>query len=551
MRRKRLVLAGLGFLTLSVGLLASPRILRAYVERTYPYVKVGRIELGWPVRFYDVKVRKDWLQADLREVRATPRREDVVQILGGTVHVTRKKGEGNKLPQEDALRRRIVAQDLQVTVEREGDRIELEGASINEKYQFEKGTATYQGHTLKLGSGSATKDFREVTLTFAEAEVELPFELPRVAPKSLLRAEHVKVNAVENEAEVEEVSYGPVKAKHIEVHRLGSTIVGKVAVVEVNHPWVSVDPVSFHEVGFSVPWPIAEADFTIGKVRIQTEPKKYRILGAAPCGDWLSALPQPLPDALKGPPENWRGQLAFEVQAKGKAKINVNFDCKYTCSAEPIKTLRSGKFTYSAYNSKGEQFERTIGRNITGWTNIQDIPDHVTKAFITLEDPGFLNHRGIIVQALQNSLTDNLRLGEFFRGGSTITQQLAKNLWLRRHKTISRKVYEALLALALESCLSKEAILELYLNVVEFGPDLYGIGPASKHYFDKEVGDLLPEEAFYLAALLPHPSRAVPPNQGGLEASRKLMKMLITSGFLPDSYLLDAQADSSEWQTND
>jgi membrane peptidoglycan carboxypeptidase len=177
----------------------------------------------------------------------------------------------------------------------------------------------------------------------------------------------------------------------------------------------------------------------------------------------------------------------------------------------------------------------------------------VVKAVITLEDPGFWRHRGIIVQALRNSLKDNLALGEFFRGGSTITQQLAKNLWLRRHKTLSRKVYEALLAMSLESCLSKDEILGLYLNVVEFGPDLYGIGPATKRYFDKDVYDLLADEAFFLARILPRPSKVVPPEQGGLENARRLMKQLVLTGHIEDVYLPDdGEEDNSEgWQTNE
>lgn len=550
MRRKKIVLVGLGLLVIPVALFSAPRLIRTYIERTYPYVKVGRVELGWPVSLYDVKIRKDGIQADLREVRATPRKSDTVHVLGGSVHIIRKKEEGQRTFRQESAGRSIIAKGLRVSIESDGTLVTLEEASIDDKYRFERGSILHHKHLITLGPGSSSKDLQEVSLVSADVEVALPIELPKVPSKSVLRVEGIKASLPKQTAEIDSISYGPVKIKHTEVHRQGSDIVGKLQEIEVHHPWVSVEPVRFHEMGFNIPWPISVADFTIGKVHIHTEPKKYRILGNASCGDWLGALPEPLPEALRGSPENWKGRLGFEVQAKGKAKIDLDFNCKYTCSAEPIKSLRAGQFKYMAYNQKGELFERTVGRNIAGWTNLIDIPSSVTKAFITLEDPGFLSHKGIIVQALQNSLTDNLKLGKFFRGGSTITQQLAKNLWLRRHKTLSRKVYETLLAIALESCLSKEDILELYLNVVEFGPDLYGIGPASKHYFSKEVGDLLPEEAFYLAALLPRPSKAVPPNQGGLDAARRLMKQLINSGFLPDAYLSE-DTSSDGWQTND
>lgn len=544
MRRKTL---GLFILTV-LGLflyLALPGLIRAYVERSYP-VKVDRVVLGWPVRFYDVRIVRDGLDAHLAEVQVSPLRSDPIIVVGGTVRVIKQPGQGQKLPSRPG--REVVARGLQVEVEYQGAKLKLTNASVfSESYAFETGSLDYQGRVVTLTAGSASKDLKAAKVAKVEVLVTLPFELPKIPGSGTVKLEQVKVNIPERTVTALTATYGPVVVNELQVSYKASVVEGSVQGIRVDHPWIAVEPVVFPSMTFHVPWPLSAATFQVGAATIRTDPLQYQVTGDASCGDWLTTLPEPLPSALQGTASKWKGRLKFDVRVKPPAKIHLEYDCKYDCSAEPVRALQSGEVTYQAYDSQGALFSRTVGRHRPGWTDIINLPPHVTKAVITLEDPGFLGHRGVIVQALQNSLKDNIKLGEFFRGGSTITQQLAKNLWLRRHKTLSRKVHEALLAMAIESCLSKEEILELYLNVVEFGPDLYGIGPASKRYFDKEVGDLMPDEGFYLAALLPRPSKAVPPDQGGLEAARRLMRQLIASGFLPDSYLMDATMDSSEW----
>jgi membrane peptidoglycan carboxypeptidase len=127
--------------------------------------------------------------------------------------------------------------------------------------------------------------------------------------------------------------------------------------------------------------------------------------------------------------------------------------------------------------------------------------------------------------------------------------QLAKNLWLRRDKTLGRKVQEFFLAQALESCFTKDQILELYLNVVEFGPDLYGIGPAAERYFKVSAAAISPVQAFWLASILPRPRSAVPPDAATLERIRKLMTRFAGDGKIPEAYLEDfsATTNDSEW----
>jgi len=527
----------------TVARFVTPRVIKGYVEGHYQ-VKVAQVELGWPVVFHGVEVQREALHAELQEVRATPWGSAPVEILGGTAHVIKK---GHARPQASPGGRSIIARGLRVMVEGEGFQADLEGFNLDSSYRFQSGTFTADGRVVHLGAGGISKDLQSVSLDSAEVDLALPFALPKFPSKGVLRVENVKANRGARSAEIGKLSYGPVKAEHVRVEK-GQGFSGVAQSVTINHPWVDVGPVTVRDMGFTLD--ATGASILLDNTVILVDPANYRIAGTGTCGEWVKALPDERPEALQVPPENWSGDINFDVTAKGHGEIAFNFDCKYKCSEEPLKSLRAGLVKYMAYGTHG-LFERKLGRGSPDWADIAEIPPLVTKAFITLEDPGFLSHRGIIVQALRNSLTDNLKLGEFFRGGSTITQQLAKNLWLRRHKTLSRKVYEALLAMALESCLTKQEILELYLNVVEFGPDLYGIAPAAKHYFNKNVGDLLPEEAFFLAHTLPHPSKVVPPEQGGLENARKLMRQLVLAGNIEDVYLPAEETSSEGWQTNE
>lgn len=543
MSKRRKVAGGIAgiLLIFAVLTLAAPFLIREYVKKKYPEVQVGRVTLGWPATFHDVMINRAGLLADLREVRVTPRRTDPIRISGGTVVIIRGQSSAG-----EASGRTILAEKLDVTVLDGDDRIELKDVTVDDKYRFKSGRASMRDYQVELLEGIVSKDRKTLEAETVEVEVELPFELPRFPKKGRLRASRIQADLSKKEVEIGEVVFASAKAEHIKVIYKPNVLVSTVQRITTDHPWISVGPTTFHDVSFHVPLPVSSIDLGIGRASFHVDPKTYHVLGDNSCSALVEALPYPRPEAFQVPPEAFSGHIQFDVQAKPKPKFQLRYACKLACDVDLIQSLRAKSFTYMAYDSKGNLFARTIGRQMAGWTSIGVIPGHVTKAFITLEDPGFPSHRGIIPQALLNSFTDNLRLGEFFRGGSTITQQLAKNLWLRRHKTLNRKVYEAFLAMALESCLSKDEILELYLNVVEFGPDLYGIGSASQHYFKKDVADLSVEEAFYLARILPNPRKVLPPDQGGLESAKKLMKNLVDSGFLNETYL-QVTPDTTGW----
>jgi monofunctional biosynthetic peptidoglycan transglycosylase len=134
------------------------------------------------------------------------------------------------------------------------------------------------------------------------------------------------------------------------------------------------------------------------------------------------------------------------------------------------------------------------------------IADDLKRAVLVGEDIGFFDHRGFEIAEMKKALAEAREELELPRGASTITQQLAKNLWLSPSRNPWRKVKEAALTWQLERTLSKKRILELYLNVVEFGPGVYGAEAAARHYFGKSAADLSRHEAAQLAAGLPKPS---------------------------------------------
>jgi membrane peptidoglycan carboxypeptidase len=126
---------------------------------------------------------------------------------------------------------------------------------------------------------------------------------------------------------------------------------------------------------------------------------------------------------------------------------------------------------------------------------------------MTTEDNGFFRHRGWVSSEFKSALKRNLARGGFRMGASSITMQMVKNVLLSQEKTLSRKMQELFLVWYIEQQLSKERILELYFNAIEFGPRIYGIGPAARHYFGKKAADLTPMEAAFFSSILPSPKR--------------------------------------------
>lgn len=135
------------------------------------------------------------------------------------------------------------------------------------------------------------------------------------------------------------------------------------------------------------------------------------------------------------------------------------------------------------------------------------IPRALVGAVLTAEDGAFFAHKGFSPRHIHDALVANLQAGRVVRGASTITMQLAKNLFLSRERTLSRKFEEAFLTFALEQEIPKRRLLEIYLNIIEWGPGIYGIGPAARYYFDSPVSGLTPLQCAFLASIIARPNR--------------------------------------------
>lgn len=140
------------------------------------------------------------------------------------------------------------------------------------------------------------------------------------------------------------------------------------------------------------------------------------------------------------------------------------------------------------------------------WVSLNEISKFGVGAIVLSEDWGFYQHTGFDLNQIQVAFQEMLD-GIRFRGASTISQQMVKNVYLTEDRTLWRKIHETILTHKVESVLTKNRILEIYLNVIEFGPGIIGIKEASRHYFKKKPSALLPKEAAFLAMMLPSPIR--------------------------------------------
>ncbi|MHB1012394.1 MAG: monofunctional biosynthetic peptidoglycan transglycosylase [Desulfobacteria bacterium] len=161
--------------------------------------------------------------------------------------------------------------------------------------------------------------------------------------------------------------------------------------------------------------------------------------------------------------------------------------------------------TITVKDWQGRNHPFVVGPRNPRWTPYAALPAALKKAVVASEDANFYSHEGVDYEAIGEAIKADLQKGKFVRGGSTITQQVAKNLFLTREKTLIRKVKELVLARRMDDALSKSRILELYLNVVEFGPMVYGIGHAARYYFGKHPSALSVRECAFLASMLPGP----------------------------------------------
>ena len=177
--------------------------------------------------------------------------------------------------------------------------------------------------------------------------------------------------------------------------------------------------------------------------------------------------------------------------------------------------LLKGRFIHRVHEPDGTIREFATGPGARDWVPYPAISPFMTAIITTTEDGSFFRHSGFSPFQIKKSIITNLQKGGFYRGASTISQQLVKNLFLSREKTMSRKLQELFITWQLEKTLTKEEILELYFNVIELGPGIYGIGPAAGHYFGKRPSELTLLDCAFLASIIPNPKKYHKQFEGG------------------------------------
>ncbi len=175
-----------------------------------------------------------------------------------------------------------------------------------------------------------------------------------------------------------------------------------------------------------------------------------------------------------------------------------------------LKKENPKKTALMEYREKASRAKKKRFKIDQRWVSLSRISPYLVKAVLIAEDDKFWGHEGFDYEAIQTALEKDLKAKKFKFGGSTITQQLARNLYLSPEKTLIRKISEAVITWRMEKVLSKKRILELYLNVTEWGDGIFGVEAASRHYYGKPSFELAPEEAARLASVLPNPRKYNP-----------------------------------------
>ena len=234
--------------------------------------------------------------------------------------------------------------------------------------------------------------------------------------------------------------------------------------------------------------------------------------------DMLNSFPQGLFESLDG------------LKVSGKVTYDLSFhldtsipdSVKFNSSLTPnnFKILKWGKtnlqkinkdFIYTPYERGKKMRDIVIGPSNPNFTPLSEVSSNFKNAILTSEDPSFFSHKGFVLESIRKSFAVNFKESKFVRGGSTISMQLVKNVFLSRQKTLARKAEEILIVWLIENnnLISKNRMLEVYFNIIEMGNNVYGIGEATRYYFGKSPAELNIGEGIFLANIVPRPKIAL------------------------------------------
>jgi len=237
---------------------------------------------------------------------------------------------------------------------------------------------------------------------------------------------------------------------------------------------------------------------------------------AVPVQDILDGLPEQLIPVIKGTQVrgnlNLRAKLVLDTKEIRRSHLEVAGDVAdfAPVSVPPrcdVRRIKDPQYKHLARKQGLLQKTIVLDPATNDFVPLGSISPYLTGAVRTCEDGAFFSHHGFLLNHINESIQRNLRDRRFVRGASTITMQLVKNLFLSEEKTIGRKLQEGMLTWWIEREVSKERMFEVYLNIIEWGPKIYGIGPAARHYFHVHPSKLGPLQSAFLASIIANPVR--------------------------------------------
>ncbi|MBI1221088.1 MAG: hypothetical protein GC180_00665 [Bacteroidetes bacterium] len=310
---------------------------------------------------------------------------------------------------------------------------------------------------------------------------------------------------------------------------------GEMVHLKVFHPKISSDTVSFHtleanmqlELGKGYLHVDSSSRFQINEVSgrfglLAPLTKKGNQFGLLVESDTLEAqrffnsLPQGAFDDSQGIAAKGNLQYRLEFHLDGNHPDSVIFSSQLRRDGFKILhygasnlALMNESFSHTVYENEKPFRSFIVGPENPNFVPLAQVPQNLIDAILVSEDPSFFHHQGFIQEAFRESIIVNYKTHSFKRGGSTISMQLVKNVFLNRKKTVFRKIEEALLVWLIETqhITPKERMMEVYLNIIEWAPGIYGIGEASRYYFNKTPQELSLPECIYLANIIPKPKK--------------------------------------------
>ena len=447
------------------------------------------------------------------------------------------------LPDLHALRARIAAVAATVgTRVPDGSKVDIGGLSV----KLDVG-----GEPFAFGPGPFTMDRTGdmIRLTFASEKaatttpLSIDAELPLAAGDVTARLSGGPVSLAllgvkEGTKGLFDVGHGMVSGKgQVVLSAAGDALTfdGQVALrsISVKQPRLSAEPLRGIDFAVSARGllddggrlRVDDAQLDMGALHVRThgtleESREHFALALAldvspaSCQALLDSTPQGLLPTVRSARMTGTfgatSRVSFDTRAIDKLVLEYQIDDRCKLSEVPPDLARdrfTSSFTYRTYHPDGTPSDTSTGPGTTAWTDLDDISPFMIAAVLTTEDGAFYKHHGFNHSAIRNSAAANLKARRFVRGASTITMQLAKNLFLSREKTLSRKIEELVLTDYLEQAFRKDDMMELYLNVIEFGPDIYGVTRAAEYYFGRKPEELSLPECFFLASIMPSPIR--------------------------------------------